>query len=173
MVMEFLRTNKWVMYTITILRIWLGYAWFLSGFNKVIHGFSAHKFINMAIKNPVQGMHGEQFPWFTVFLKICTNNGSQTEIFSMLVPWAEILIGFGLIFGLFNLAAAFLGLIMNFTFIFAGTISSNPNYIIIEFLILVIGNNSSKLGLDNLVIPWLKNKFLNKRKTYQPYEPHF
>ncbi|CAH0416438.1 hypothetical protein WFA24289_00742 [Periweissella fabaria] len=173
MIMQFLRTNQAIMYGATVLRVWLGYLWLISGIDKIMHGFSAHKFINMAIKNPVQGLHGEQFPWFTTFLKITTANGTQTKLYSCIVPWAEILVGLGLIIGLFTLIAAFGGLIMNFVFIFAGTISSNPLFIIAEMLILVIGSSASRLGLDYWVLSWLHRHLLSKSRPYEPYEPHF
>lgn len=173
MIMEFFRTNKWIMYLATILRIWLGLAWLMSGIDKIMHNFSAHEFINAAIKNPVQGIHGEQFRWFTILLKFVTNNGEHTGLFSVLVPWGEILVDLGLMLGMFNLAAVFFGLVMNFSFLFAGAISSNPSYIIAEILILIVGNNASRLGLDYWVLPWLKNKLFTKNKRQPPLEPHF
>lgn len=162
---NFLRTNQIAMYFVTVIRIWLGYIWAMDGFHKLTGGFSAHGFIQGALKNPVQTPNGAAFPWFTAFLKVTTNNGHNTGIFSFLVAWGELLVGLGLIFGTLTTLALLGGLLMNVSFLFAGAISSNPIYIIIEFILLTAGFNAGKVGLDNWIIPWF-------RGFYQNVNPH-
>lgn len=153
MIGDFLRTNQIVSYMLTVIRIWLGYSWTMSGWNKLTTDFSAQSFIKQAIDQPVTTPTGEAFPWFTLFLKATTSNGNHTEFFSFVVPWGEFLVGLGLIFGVLSLWAAFFGLLMNFTYLFSGAISNNPLFIIAEFLMLSGGLNTTKIGLE----AWIKN----------------
>lgn len=75
-----------------------------------------------------------------------------------MVSWGELLVGLGLIFGTLTTAAAFFGLLMNFSYLLAGTVSINPTFILIQFFILVAGFNAGKIGLDYWVIPFLRKK---------------
>ncbi len=57
--------------------------------------------------------------------------------------------GLGLILRAFTTAAAFFVLSLKFTYLLAGTISTNPLLIILAFIILVAGFNAGKIGLDH------------------------
>lgn len=163
MINNFLQTNKVATVLLTLIRLWLGVNWVKGGFEKIAGGFSAKGFIVNAIHNPVMDPTGNQaFPWYTEFLKITTGNGAHTDIFSFLVGWGELLIGLGLIFGTLTLAAAFFGLFLNFSYLLAGTISVNPTYIVLQFILLFGGANSAKLGLDYWVMPKIK-QLLSRR----------
>ncbi|MNW21798.1 hypothetical protein D3C71_2229140 [compost metagenome] len=45
---------------------------------------------------------------------------------------------------------------MNFMFMFAGTISSNPWFILIGFIIITAGANAGRFGGDYYVLPFLR-----------------
>ncbi|CAH0417936.1 hypothetical protein WGH24286_00352 [Periweissella ghanensis] len=162
MIINFLRTNKVCTALLTIIRVWLGYNWTIDGFQKITSQFSAHGFINNAIAHPVQSPTGFAFPWYTAFLKLMTGNGAHTAMFSFLVSWGELLVGLGLLFGTLTLLAAFFGLFLNFAYLLAGTVSINPTYIILEFIILLGGFNSAKIGLDYWVTPFFRNLIGNR-----------
>jgi thiosulfate dehydrogenase [quinone] large subunit len=80
------------------------------------------------------------------------------KIINILVPWGEVLIGAGLILGTLTLTAAFFGLVMNFMFMFAGTVSSNPWLLLLGFIVVLAGANAGRFGLDRYVLPWLGKK---------------
>ena len=69
-----------------------------------------------------------------------------------------MLVGLGLVFGTLTLAAAFFGLVMNFSYLGAGVVSVNPTFIFIGALLLIGGYNSGKIGLDRWVTPFLRDK---------------
>lgn len=54
--------------------------------------------------------------------------------------------------------AAFFGMVMNFAFLLAGTISSNPFDILLAIFIVVAGYNAGKFGLDRFVMPIISKK---------------
>lgn len=159
--MTWLRNSRVAMWILTILRVYLGFQWALDGWAKITAkgGFDASGLIMGAIKNPVLTPDKTKaFPWYDLFLRVTTNNGQNTSVFSFLVSWGELLVGLGLIFGTLTLAAAFFGLVMNFSYLGAGVVSVNPTFIFIGTILLIGGYNSGKIGLDYWVTPFLREK---------------
>lgn len=152
---KFLRENKIASVILTVLRLYLGYSWFTAGFHKLTGGFDAAGFLKGAIANPVKGPDGAVvFGWYVDFLKhIALPN---VDVFNVLVPWGETLIGLGLILGCLTTTAMFFGLVMNFSFFLAGTVSHNPRDIFLGFIILTAGYNAGKIGLDRWVVPYFR-----------------
>ncbi|MEO2075127.1 MAG: DoxX family protein [Bacillus sp. (in: firmicutes)] len=152
---KFLRENKIASVILTVLRLYLGYSWFTAGFHKLTGGFDASGFLKGAIANPVKGPDGAVvFGWYVDFLKhIALPN---VDVFNVLVPWGETLIGLGLILGCLTTTAMFFGLVMNFSFFLAGTVSHNPRDIFLGFIILTAGYNAGKIGLDRWVVPYFR-----------------
>ncbi|MCD8510314.1 MAG: Crp/Fnr family transcriptional regulator, partial [Bacillus sp. (in: Bacteria)] len=82
----------------------------------------------------------------------------------------EVLVGLGLLLGVLTTAAAFFGIMMNFAFLFAGTISSNPWMVLLTIFILAAGYNAGRIGGDRWVIPYIrtvvfKNKFTTAKEA--------
>lgn len=151
---KFLRENKIAAVILTVLRLYLGYAWFTAGFHKLTGGFDASGFLKGAIANPVKGPDGAMVTeWYVNFLKDFAL--PNVDLFNMLVPWGETLIGLGLILGCLTTTAMFFGLVMNFSFFLAGTVSHNPKDIILGFIILTAGYNAGRIGLDRWVMPFI------------------
>ncbi|RHW36856.1 DoxX family protein [Lysinibacillus yapensis] len=149
---------------LAILRIYLGYVFLTAGWGKITSGqFDASGFIANAINNPVTGPDGGNvFGFYTSFLE--TFAMPNVHIFNVMVPWGEFLVGLGLILGCLTSAAAFFGIIMNFSFLMAGAISHNPIDILLGFLIFVAGANAGKFGIDFFLLPLLKkHAFIDKK----------
>ena len=158
--------NKWWRDTniaagiVTIIRIYLGYNFLMAGWGKISSGaFDASGFLQGAIANPVKLHEEVVFGAFTSFLEnfALPNVG----LFNVLVPWGEFLVGLGLILGCFTTVAAICGMLMNYSFLMAGTVSHSPTDIFMEFLIITAGLNAGKYGLDRYVLPYLR-KLTNK-----------
>lgn len=161
MIGEFLRTNKVVAGVLTILRIYLGWAWLTAGWGKVTGGFHAGGFLQGAVANPV--VKGEElvYPTFVAFLeKFAIPNA---DLFSVMVAWGELLVGLGLILGVFTSVATFFGVVMNFSFMFSGTISTNPWMVLISIFILVAGANAGRFGGDRFILPYVKKLIFKKQ----------
>jgi thiosulfate dehydrogenase [quinone] large subunit len=161
---QFLRKNKVTAAILTVLRLYLGYEWLTAGFHKLTGGFDASGFLKGAITNPVKGPDGAVvFGWYVDFLKhIALPNA---HIFNTLVPLGEFLVGLGLILGCLTTAAMFFGLVMNFSYLMAGTISTNPMDILLGVIIIAAGYNAGRVGLDRWVIPFIRKTTLKEKVT--------
>jgi thiosulfate dehydrogenase (quinone) large subunit len=153
---NFLRENKISAAILTIIRLYLGYAWFTAGFGKITGGFDASGYLKNAVANPVNGPDGSMvYGWYVNFLESFAL--PNIDVFNFIVPWGETLIGLGLMLGCLTTAAMFFGLVMNFSFFLAGTVSHNPTDIFLGFIILTAGYNAGKFGLDYWVVPFINN----------------
>ena len=90
----------------------------------------------------------------------------NVEIFNTLVPfWGELLVGIGLLVGCFTKTAVLLGLVMNFSYLFSGATSTNPQLALLSMFILVSAMNAGKYGIDGIIMPTFKEKlFVNKTR---------
>jgi thiosulfate dehydrogenase (quinone) large subunit len=166
MLVKFLRENTISAALFAAIRIFLGYQWMTAGFHKITGGFDASGFLKGAIANPVKGPDGIVYGGWVSFLDSFAI--PNAELFNVLVPWGEFLVGLGLILGCLTTAAAFFGVVMNFAFMLSGTISHNPTDIIMGVLIMVAGYNAGKFGLDRFVVPFFRKRFgkeVNKSLT--------
>jgi thiosulfate dehydrogenase (quinone) large subunit len=157
MLVKFLRENTISAALFAALRIFLGYQWMTAGFHKITGGFDASGFLKGAIATPVKGPDGIVYGGWVSFLESFAI--PNADLFNVLVPWGEFLVGLGLILGCLTTAAAFFGVVMNFAFMLSGTISHNPTDIIMGILIMVAGYNAGKFGLDRYVVPFFRKSF--------------
>ena len=156
---NWLRENKLAAGILTVLRLYLGYSWFTAGFHKITGGFDAAGFLKGAVANPVKGPDGNMvYGWYVNFLENCAL--PNIDVFNIIVPWGETLIGLGLLLGCLTTAAMFFGLVMNFSFFLAGTVSHNPTDIFLGFIILTAGYNAGRYGLDRWVVPFIRKTVL-------------
>ncbi|HEY4483677.1 MAG TPA: DoxX family membrane protein, partial [Candidatus Paceibacterota bacterium] len=103
--------------------------------------------------------------WYADFLQnIVLPN---VVLWSGLVAWGEFLVGLALILGLFTGIAAFFGLFMNFNFMLAGTLSSNPILFVLGVLLMLGWKVAGLWGLDRYALPllgtpWQKGRMFKK-----------
>lgn len=157
---HFLRQNKMASWVLTIIRLYLGYEFLMAGFEKLSKGFDASGFLKGAVIKPVIGPDKSVvYPTYLGFLKHFAL--PNAHLFNTLVPLGEFLVGLGLILGCLTTAAAFFALVMNFSYVMAGTVSTNPFDILLGVIILTAGFNAGKIGLDRWVVPFIR-KFETK-----------
>ncbi|MCK1985654.1 MULTISPECIES: DoxX family protein [Peribacillus] len=161
MFIDLLKHNKNVSILLAVLRVYLGYTWVMAGWGKLTGGqFDASGFLQGALANAT-GEHPAVQGWWVIFLEnVAIPN---VEIFNMLVPWGEFLVGIGLIVGCCTKTAVFFGLVMNFSYLFSGTTSTNPQLILLSMFILVSAMNAGRYGVDGMIIPTLKEKLFANR----------
>ncbi|MEK4252752.1 DoxX family protein [Ureibacillus sp. FSL K6-2830] len=153
-----------------VVRIYVGWIWLQSGIHKVFDDAWTGKNAGAAVSGYLQGAiekastTNDVMGWYAAFLEhICLPNAT---IFSYLVAFGEVLVGIGLIIGLFTAIAAFFGSMMNIAFLFAGTLSSNPRLLLLSILLMLAWKVAGWYGLDRWVLlklgtPWGK---IAKRK---------
>ncbi|QKE73987.1 DoxX family protein [Arthrobacter citreus] len=149
MFINFLRNNKIAAGVLTILRIYVGYEFISAGWQKLSSGgFDASGFLAFAVKSAT-GDHPAVQSWWADFL---TNFAiPHVDLFNFLVPVGEFAIGLGLIIGCFTKTATFFALMMNFSFMFSGTTSINPQLVLLSIFIIVAGSNAGRFGLDYFI----------------------
>ncbi len=163
--MNWLRNNVYASGVLLLLRLYIGWKWASAGWGKITGGFDASGFMKGAIAKPVTDKATNEllYPTYHAFLESVALPG--VKAFNFLVPWGEFLVGLGLILGGLTAVAATFGLLMNFMYMFAGTVSSNPWMILLGFFVAAAGANAGRFGLDYYLLPYLASKAGRKRKA--------
>ncbi|MDO8493478.1 MAG: DoxX family membrane protein [bacterium] len=134
-------------------RIYIGYDWLMAGWGKFTNpawigsdaGTAITGFLNGALQKTA-GAHPDVSAWYAAFIQNIAL--PHPVIFSYLVTYGEMAVGLGLIFGLYTGLAAFFGAFMNFNYLFAGTISTNPIMILLQIPLILAWKTAGWLGLD-------------------------
>lgn len=165
MIMNWLRRNDYAAVFLSVLRLYLGWEWMIAGWHKIAgkEPFNAAGYIEGAVNNPVidRATQDVIYPTYTSFLENIALPNAQ--FFSHLVAWGELFVGIGLFVGALTTAAMFFGLLMNFMYLFAGTISTNPWLVLLGFIIVAAGANAGKFGVDYYLLPAIKHLFTNRK----------
>lgn len=148
----------------TVLRIWLGVQWLEAGWHKVNDGFDASGFLQGALANAT-GDHPAVQGWYAEFLKGFAL--PNVELFNVLIPWGEMLVGVGLIVGFMTLPALLAGAFMNLNFLLAGTVSTNPVLYTAAIILLFTGRGAYYWGADHWMIPYLKQMITQHDKKHK------
>ncbi|MGE5379848.1 MAG: DoxX family protein [Methylocystaceae bacterium] len=151
--------SSWAKILWTILRVYLGYNWFTSGMGKVFGegsavwvgskaGVAVTGFLKGALAKTA-GPHPDVQPWYAWFINhVALPNA---KLFSYMVAFGELLVGIALILGLFTTIALIAGLLMNFNYLFAGTVSANPMFVLEELILLWAGSAAFYWALDRFI----------------------
>jgi len=107
-------------------------------------------FINGAL-GKATGAHPEVQPWFTWFAQHVVL--PHAALFANLVTWGELLAGFALIIGLCTRLTALSAAFLNFMFLAAGTTSANPQMLVLELAIVLVGSTAGTYGVDRWIMP--------------------
>lgn len=142
-----------------IIRVYVGYTWLMAGWGKVTSdawtgenaGAAIQGFIGGAIAKSQEG--GDVAGWYATFLENVVL--PNAKVFSFMVAYGEVLVGLGLIVGLLTGIAAFFGSLMNVSFLFAGTLSTNPILFILATWLVLAWKVAGWYGLDRWALPLL------------------
>lgn len=161
MLLRWFRENVWAAAAVALLRLYVGWEWLHHGWDKLTGGFDAGGFLKNAAAHPVADKATAQtlFPNYTYFIEHYAL--PNAKLINFLIPLGEFLIGLGILLGGLTLTAAFFGMMLNFLFLFAGTVSTNPWLLLLGTTIFVAGANAGRFGLDGYVFP-LVRKALGK-----------
>ena len=148
------------------LRLWLGYTWLKAGLPKAFGdkaefwvgdraGVAVSGFLKGALAR-AEGDSPQVQSWYADFVReIALPNAA---LFSYMVAYGEVLVGLALILGLLTNFAASMGVLMNLAYLFAGTISKNPQMLVAEAAIAVAGIAVGYYGLDRYLIPYMRER---------------
>ncbi|HEY0733496.1 MAG TPA: DoxX family membrane protein [Herpetosiphonaceae bacterium] len=168
--MNALRTPKITGIAWLVVRLYLGYEWFMGGFEKVVGpgserwigdqaGASVAGFLNGAIAksalaegfDPIKTPHPAVQEWYAILARdVFLPNAA---LFSYLIAFGELLVGIALIVGLFTRFSAFMGVVMALALFLAGAVSTLPQLLTIGLVITLVGTNAGYYGLDSVARP--------------------
>lgn len=143
-----------------VVRVYLGYQWLMAGIGKIgapawtgsNAGGAISGFVGGALQKTT-GDHPDVQGWYAWFLEYLVQ--PNTEIFAYVVVYGEVLVGIGLIVGLFTGLAAFFGSFMNMNYLLSGTVSTNPTLLFLSLLLILAWRTAGWWGLDRWVLPAL------------------
>lgn len=152
-----------------ILRLYVGYEFLTAGWEKIISGFNGVA-VTGFLKSGLAQTHGallvskgaeaaahanvsDVWAWLISNIFI-----PSSPLFAFIVKYGEFFVGLGLILGCFSALAAFFGIIMNFSYLLSGTVSVNPQLVILQLIILMIGAAVYTIGIDQLFMGKLVSK---------------
>jgi thiosulfate dehydrogenase [quinone] large subunit len=159
-IMRFVFGNTKMAWFWLIVRVYVGYAWFMAGWEKVQNpawvgngAGSAIKGFLMGALAKTAGEHPNVSGWYGSFIQNVAL--PHATLFSNLVAYGELLVGVGLLLGLFTGIAAFFGTFMNLNYLFAGTVSTNPLMALLGLFLILAWRTAGWIGLDRYVLPAL------------------
>ncbi|MFU8772403.1 MAG: DoxX family protein [Anaerolineales bacterium] len=163
-------------------RLYLGYAWFTSGFGKIDNpawmqtGTALQGFWERAVMVPDGPTQPAiAFDWYRTFIQFLLDGGHYTW-FAPLVSIGELLVGVALILGAFTGIAAFFGGFMNWNFMMAGAASTNPLLFTISILLILAWKNAGWFGFDRFLLPllgtpWRPGRLFSMEKERERSDP--
>lgn len=143
-----------------LIRLYVGWQWFSAGLNKV----QSSDWLGSSAGGPLRGFlqgafgkttgaHPDVHGWYAAFLETVVE--PNTVFFSNLVSVGELLVGIALIIGAFTGIAAFFGIFMNASYLFAGTVSTNPLLLICGIFLILAWRIAGWYGADRFLLPFL------------------
>ena len=155
-----------------IVRLYAGYEWLTAGYEKLTGtsinittfgqkagsswvtgnsaGLAMKGFVGGALKLS-SGAHPSVQGWYANFLQ--TFVLPHTLAWSYAITFGEILVGLGLIFGVLTGIASFFGLAMNFNYLLAGSVSTNPVLGLIALMLILAWRIAGYYGGDRFLLP--------------------
>ena len=141
-------------------RLYVGWQWLEAGLEKLGKpawtgseaGAAVKGFITGALEK-TSGPHPDVTGWYASFLQNVALPNS--ELFAILVTYGEIAVGLALIAGVLVGISSFFGIIMNYSFLLAGTVSTNPVLLILQLLLILAWRVGGWYGLDRYLLPYL------------------
>lgn len=160
----FAETSPLVATVWLVVRLYLGYEWLVAGWEKVTDGAwmsggaALEGFAAGAVERGAGGDHPAiAYSWYVNFLEWIRD--SAHVWMAPLVAVGEVVIGLALILGAFVGIVAFLGVVLNFSFIFAGSAGVNPLFLVIGLLLMLAWRNAGWYGVDRWLLPKVGTPF--------------
>jgi thiosulfate dehydrogenase [quinone] large subunit len=142
------------------IRLFLAYDWWNAGFHKLtdpkwfVTGESLMSSWTRSVTPAASGAAPASYEFYRNFLQLLLDTHAYTW-FSKVIIFGELAVGLGLLFGALTGFAAAGGILMNTSFMFAGSLSSNPLLLLLEIVIVWAWRSAGWLGVDRVLLPRL------------------
>jgi thiosulfate dehydrogenase [quinone] large subunit len=175
---RFLFSNTKAGWLWLIVRVWLGFQWLEAAEHKIFdpawvgNGEAVKAFWERALAVSPAGKPVIAFDWYRSFLQMLYDREAWTWV-APIIAYSEVLIGIALILGAFTGIAAFGGSLMNWSFVMAGTASTNMLLFGIAVLLMLAWKVAGWYGLDRWLLPavgtpWAGGRVRVLRQGMQP-----
>lgn len=142
-------------------RVFLGFEWLVAGWHKLSSatgwtdgGAAVLGYWDNAVKVPSQGQAPITFDWYRSFLQLLIDNHAQGW-FAWLIVVGELAVGLALLAGVLVGVAAFLGIVMNMSYLLAGSTSVNPVMFALAIGLILAWRVAGYYGVDRWLLPRL------------------
>ena len=160
-----------------IVRLYVAYEWFTAGWEKLTgtnidftsatFGQKSGAWVFTSLPNNQQvmyffatsaakgatGAHPAVQQWYANFLT--TFVAPNATFWSYLITFGELAVGLGLALGCLTGIAAFFGLVMNFNYLLAGAVSTNPILGFLALMLILAWRIAGYYGIDRYLLPML------------------
>ena len=147
-----------------VVRVYLGYEWVNAGRPKLFgsehaawigNGEAVKGYIQYATSKLNTGDHPAlAYGWYKSFLDWVVSSGAYHAV-AWIVAVGEVAVGLALIAGAFVGIAAFAGVVLNFSYMFAGSAGVNPLFAILGVFLVLAWRVAGYYGLDRWLLPAL------------------
>ncbi len=147
-----------------VVRVYLGYEWINAGWPKLFgsehaawigNGEAVKGYIQYASSKLSTGDHPAlAYGWYRSFLDWTVSSGAYHAV-AWFVAIGEVTVGVALIAGAFVGIAAFAGVVMNFSYMFAGSAGVNPLFAILGVFLVLAWRVAGYYGIDRWLLPAL------------------
>jgi thiosulfate dehydrogenase (quinone) large subunit len=153
-----------------VVRVWVGWEFLQAGWEKVqgpervvwigAHaGTAVRGFLGFSLQIApggamAQPQHPEVTGWYASLIRHIFL--PHAAAMSYLVAFGEVLVGLALVFGIFTRFSAFMGLLMNLSYLLAGVSSLSPIMMLIELPIVLGGTTATSYAIDRVLLPYLQ-----------------
>lgn len=158
-----------------IIRLYVGYQWLTAGWGKFNNpdwwsGSALAGFWSRAVEIPADGRPAITYGWYRDFIAFMLNQQWYTW-FGKVILLGELAVGIALILGALVGIAAFAGGFMNWSFIMAGSASSNGLLFALAIALVLAWKVAGWYGLDRWLLPWLGTPWQRPTRVIAPDEP--
>ena len=156
-----------------VVRVWLGWQWIEAASHKIGAeawtggGLALKGYWENAVMIPEQGRPPIAFDWYRDFIQSLLDAQAYTW-FAQLVAYGELLVGIALIVGAFVGIAAFLGGLMNWNYIMAGSASTNPLLFVAAISLVLAWKVAGYIGADYFLLNFLGTPWNRSQTDMEP-----
>jgi thiosulfate dehydrogenase (quinone) large subunit len=157
-----------------IVRVYVGIQWLVASFSKLCSpgwmqsGDALKAYLVNAVSIPAAPAKPViYYSWYRTFIQTLLDSHSYVW-FGKLITIGELLVGLALILGFLVGVSAFFGVLMNLSYLLAGSLGSGPVLLVLEMLLLVAWKTAGYYGLDRYFFnfigaPWKPGRWFQKK----------
>ena len=164
---------SWIWFAV---RLYVGWQWFEAGREKiwpatgaswVSSGAGLQGYWTHAVSVPAKGSPPITYGWYREFIQFMLDH-DWAPWFSKLIAIGEFAVGIALILGAFVAIAAFFGTVMNFSYMLAGSASTNPVMFGLAVFLVIAWKTAGIIGLDRWLLPIVRTpwQWLDARRNH-------